>query len=89
MGEVETFHVSAAIQCSIYDNIYLSKRRPQSRAAYASRINNKRPALQYNKRRTIETFTILSEQNERHMGTFKAHNINKQFTITVANGLKK
>ena len=37
----------------------------------------------------METFTILSQQNERHMGTFKLNNINKQFTITVASDLKK
>ena len=43
MGERETFHVSAAMQCSIYYHIYLIKRRPRSRAAYASKIKNKRP----------------------------------------------
>ena len=74
MGELETFHVSAAMQCSIYYHIYLIKRRPRSRAAYASKIKNKPPP---------------SQQNERHMGTFKVHNINKQFTITVASDFKK
>ena len=76
MGELETFHVSAAMQCSMYYHIYLIKRRPRSRAAYASKITNKPPPSP-------------SKKNERHMGTFKVHNIKKQFTITVASDFKK
>ena len=32
---------------------------------------------------TIQTFTILSQQNKRDTGTFKLHNIYKRFTVTV------
>ena len=38
---------------------------------------------------TIQTFTIVSQQNKRDIGTLKLHNICKRFTITVVSDLKK
>ena len=39
---------------------------------------------------TIQTFTILSQQNKGDIGTFKWHDINyKRFTMTVLSDLKK
>ena len=38
---------------------------------------------------TIQTFTILSQQNKRDTGTFKLHNIYKRFTVTVVSDWKK
>ena len=38
---------------------------------------------------TIQTFTILSQQNKGDIGTFKLHNIYKWFTVTVVSYLKK
>ena len=38
---------------------------------------------------TIQTFTILSQQNKRDTGIFKLHSIYKRFTITVVSDFKK
>ena len=38
---------------------------------------------------TIQTFTILSQQNKGDIGTFKLHNIYKRFTVTVVSYLKR
>ena len=37
----------------------------------------------------IQTFTILSQQNNGDIGTFKLHNIYQRYTITVVSDLKK
>ena len=36
-----------------------------------------------------QTFTILSQQNERDIKTFILHNIYKRFPVTVVNDLRK
>ena len=67
MGELKTFHVSVAMQCSIYYHIYLIKRRPRSRAAYASKINNKSPPLEETPH-LIRRIRRLVDDNKENLG---------------------